>query len=173
MLHKSQTRGLAKCTTRMNAEGKGFGVPSKKEVRKPSKGEQRRKAASDRYDKMAAAGFPEYTVWLRLKEVPDAPPGDDGEQAPMPWLPAGCISVPRSNRVAKAIFDAEEDLMQGAIRLYPNLKKQPRDNIEFGYQLREFDDEEIRTAERESEKGLQAVLRNFFRAIQDPMNPGR
>lgn len=155
----------------MSAQKKGFGeLSSSKASRIPSKGEKRRKAASDRYDQMAAAGLPEYTVWMRLKNAPDAPSTDDGKPEQMPWLPVGCISVPRSSQVAGAIFDAEEDVMQGATRLYPALQNQPRDNIEFGYQLREFDDEEIRVAERESEKGVQGLLRKWFRAWQNPMN---
>lgn len=154
----------------MASEQKGFGSPSKKPSRRASQGEQRRRAASDRYDRMAAAGMPEYTIWMRLKEVPDAPQGDDGEVEQMPWLPVGCLSVPRSSQVSQAIFDAEQDLMQGAIRLFPNMQNQPRDNIEFGFQLREFDDEEIRVAQRESEIGIQGTLRRWFRALQDPMN---
>lgn len=149
-----------------NAGGrKGFG--DKSSVPKPpSDASKRRKAASDRYDEMAAAGMPEYSVWMRLKEGGT----EDGEQQ-MPWLPVGCISVPRSSQVSDALFKAELDLMQGAIRLYPKLKQEPRDNIEFGYQLREFDDEPIRVAERSSATGLQATLTNFFRKLQNPMNP--
>lgn len=157
----------------MSVQKKGFGKSSSKPSRIPSEGEKRRKAASDRYDEMAAAGLPEYTVWMRLKDVPDAPPGGDGEPEQMPWLPVGCLSVPRSTQVAKAIFNAEEDLIQGATRLYPTLQNQPRENIEFGYQLREFDDEEIRIAERESENGVQATLRKWFRAWQNPMNAAK
>lgn len=154
----------------MNAK-KGFG--SKPPPRVPSQSSKRRAAASDRYDQMAAAGMPEYSVWMRLKEVPDAPPGEDGEPEQMPWLPVGCISVPRSSQVSKAIFDAEEDLMQGATRLYPTLQNQARDNIEFGYQLREFDDEEIRIVERESEEGFGGTLRKLFRTLTNPMNTGK
>lgn len=157
----------------MASDQKGFGKPSSKPERVPSAGEERRNAASSRYDKMAAAGMPEYTVWMRLKDVQDAPPGEDDEPEQMPWLPVGCLSVPRSSQVSKAIFDTEDDLMQGAIRLYPNLQNQERDNIEFGYQLREFDDEEVRVAEREEETGIQATLRKWFRAMQDPMNTSR
>lgn len=163
----------ATCRQTVKAEQKGFSPPSKKPSREPSKGELRRKTASEKYDQMAAAGMPEYSIWMRLKEVPDAPPGDDGAAETMPWLPVGCLSVPRSSGVAKAIFDAEEDLMQGAVRMYPNLQNQERGNIEFGYQLREFDDEEIRIAEREGEGGLQGMMRNFFRAVQNPMNTGK
>ena len=147
-------------------QGGGFGK-SKGSDRKPSKSELRRNAASSRYDEMAAAGMPEYTVWIRLKEG-----GTEVEDEKMPWLPVGCISVPRSSQVSQAIFDAEDDLMQGATRLYPNLQKEDKDNIEIGYQLREFDDEEIRIAEREQTTGLQATLRQWFRTLQNPMNSG-
>lgn len=134
--------------------------------RKPSEATNRRKAASDRYDKMAAAGMPEYSVWMRLKEG-----GTSSEEEEMPWLPVGCMSVPRSSQVSDALFDTEEDLMQGAVRLYPKLKDEPRENIQFGYQLREFDDEPIRIAERSSSTGLQAAFTNFFRKLQNPLNP--
>lgn len=160
------------CALQMSAQpNKGFGKkPSSKPPRIPSQGEKRRKVASDRYDQMAAAGLPEYTVWMRLKKVPDAPSVDGDESEHMPWLPVGCISVPRSSQVANAIFDAEEDVLQGATRMYPTLQNQPRDNIEFGYQLREFDDEEIKVAEKESDQGIQGALRKWFRAWQNPMN---
>lgn len=134
----------------------------------PSEASKRRSAAADRYNEMAAAGMPEYTVWMRLKEGGTS---EEGEQ--MPWLPVGCISVPRSSQVADALFDVEEDLMQGAVRLYPKLRDEPRDNIQFGYQLREFDDEDIRVAERSPTTGFQATLTNFFRKLQNPLNLGK
>lgn len=142
---------------------RGFGKnpPTPKD---PTDNTKRRQAAAERYDQMAAAGMPEYTVWMRLRE------GGTMEGEEMPWLPVGAISVPRSSQVGDALFDAEEDLMQGAIRLYPKLQNEPRDNIEFGYQLREFDDEPIRIAERSPKKGLQATLTNFFRKLQNPLN---
>lgn len=140
-------------------------------MREQSDASKRRQAASDRYDAMAAAGMPEYSVWMRLKEGGTGVEQEQGEQPEtMPWLPVGCISVPRSSQVADALFKSEEDLMQGAIRLYPNLAKEPRDNIEYGYQLREFDDEPIRVAERSPTSGLQATLTNFFRKLQNPLN---
>lgn len=160
----------ARCALQMSSS-KGFAPPPKKPPRTPSASETRRKAASDRYDQMAASGMPEYTIWMRLKEPP-APPSDDEaeQQEQMPWLPVGCLAVPRSNQVSKALFESEEDLMQGAIRLYPNLQNQPRENIEFGYQLREFDDEEIRIAERDDVRGVQGFLRKWFGAWQNPLN---
>lgn len=143
---------------------KGFGkepTPPKN----PSEGTKRRQAASERYDQMASAGMPEYTVWMRLREGGTA----DGEE--MPWLPVGAISVPRSSQVSDALFEAEEDLMQGAIRLYPKLQNEPRENIQFGYQLRQFDDEPIRIAERSPKAGFQSMLANIFRKLQNPLNP--
>ncbi|CAN8064030.1 unnamed protein product [Agarophyton chilense] len=147
------------------APKKGFDASPSKPQRTPSPGEQRRKSAASRYDEMAAAGMPEYTVWLRLKQGGVA---DDNET--MPWLPVGCISVPRSSQVADALFEAEDDLMQGAIRLYPNITNEPRENIEFGYQLRQFDDEEIKIATRQQYTGIQGTLRKWFRQLQNPMN---
>lgn len=102
---------------------------------------------------------------MRLKEG-----GTSNQDEQMPWLPVGSISVARSNQVADAIFDVEDDLMQGAIRLYPKLNNEPRDNIEFGYQLRQFDDEEIRVVQRSPKTGVQATLTNLFRNWQNPLN---
>lgn len=113
---------------------------------------------------MAAAGMPEYSIWMRLKEG-----GTELEEDQMPWLPVGCLSVPRSAQVAEAIFKAEEDLMQGAIRLFPKLQNEERDNIQFGYQLRQFDDEEIRVAERPSVSFFQSNLRKLFGNLQNPL----
>ncbi|KAI0560297.1 hypothetical protein FGB62_117g19 [Gracilaria domingensis] len=84
---------------------------------------------------MAAAGLPEYTVWMRRKQG-----GVEGEEETMPWLPVGCISVPRSSEVADALFHAEADLVHVTILLYPKFTNEPKENIEFGYQIRLFDD---------------------------------
>lgn len=147
----------------MKKESKGFGKEEPPQ-RDPSTNQSRRNAAASRYDEMAAAGMPEYSVWMRLKEGGGA---DEGKE--MPWLPVGCISVPRSSQVAEALFDAEADLMQGAERLYPKLKNEERDNIEFGYQLREFDDEDIRVAEKPVKGGMQGFLTSFVRKFQNPL----
>lgn len=152
-------------------EKKGFSKPSESSQPKtPSEHNKRRDAAAERYDQMAAAGMPEYTVWFRLRE---GGTGVDSDTEQMPWLPVGAIAVPRSSQVADALFEpkTEEDLMKGAIRLYPNLQNEPRENIEFGYQLREFDDEPVAVAERPKRTGVEATFRNFFRRLQNPMNP--
>ena len=156
-----------------NGRGKGFG---KKDERKmgSSAAQQRRSAAASRYDEMVAAGMPIYSIWIRLKDPP-RPPGmeDDESLSEMPWLPVGSLSVPRSSQVAKAIFDAEEDLLQGANRLYPNMQKESLDNIEYGFQLKEFPDEDIRLAERPVTGGLQGALRNLVSKLTNPLNVGK
>ena len=104
-------------------EFKGFG--DKPTAARPvSKDQKRREAAASKYDEMAAAGMPQYSVWIRLKDppkMPDYDPAIDGEEndQPMPWLPVGSLSVPRSSQVSAAIYEAENDLLQGAYRLYP------------------------------------------------------
>lgn len=153
------------CPVMQTDESRSKGFSKKPPPPPPSEASKRRQAAASRYDEMAAAGMPEYTVWMRLKEGGTA---EEGEQ--MPWLPVGCISVPRSSQVADALFDVENDLMQGAIRLYPKLRDEPRENIQFGYQLRDFDDEDIRLAERSPTSGFQAALINFLRRLQNPLN---
>lgn len=150
-------------------EFRGFGdkpaVP-----RAATKGQKRREAAATRYDEMAAAGMPEYSIWIRLKDPP-RPPGmeEDEESPPMPWLPVGSLSVPRSSQVAQAIYESEEDLLQGAYRLYPNMKKEALDNLEYGYQLQEYPDEEVRLAEKPVE-GFMGNLRNWFGELTTPLN---
>lgn len=169
----SSVTRLCPCMQKDGPGNKGFGK-SPPPMREQSETSKRRQAASDRYDAMAAAGMPEYSVWMRLKEGGASVEGEEEKEAEqMPWLPVGCISVPRSSQVADALFKSEEDLMQGAIRLFPKLSQEPRDNIEFGYQLREFDDEPIRVAERSPASGIQATLTNFFRKLQNPLNPGK
>ncbi|MFN8787577.1 MAG: HHL1-like protein, partial [Pseudanabaena sp.] len=46
---------------------------------------------------------------------------------------------------SRAIFQQEDALLKGAIRLYPILRKY-NENLEYGYRLKEFPDEEITVA---------------------------
>lgn len=152
-------------------EFKGFG---EQKAKTPSKAQKRREAAASRYDEMAASGAPEYSIWIRLKEPP-RPEGvskDDPDFQEMPWLPVGSLSVPRSSQVSQAIFDAEEDLLQGAYRLYPNVKNEPMDNIEYGFQLKQFPDEDIRKAVRKETTGPLASFQGWIDKLTSPMNAG-
>lgn len=122
--------------------------------------------------------MPEYTIWMRLKTggtlSAAATEGKEAtEEEQMPWLPVGCIAVPRSGSVARALKDAEDDLWQGAERLYPKLKGEERSNVEFGSQLRQFPDEEIRLVEDAGEEGgVGGWVKRFFGKLQNPLNVG-
>lgn len=149
-------------------EFRGFG--EKPEPRAPKESQTRRDAAASRYDEMSAAGMPEYSIWIRLKDPP-RPPGMEEEENPaMPWLPVGSLAVPRSSQVSKAIFDAEDDLLLGAYRLYPNMKKEEKENIEYGYQLKQFPDEDVRLAERLVDGGILGNFRNWISKLTTPLN---
>lgn len=151
-------------------KSKGFGIPPPpSSPNTPSESTNRREKASQKYDEMVASGMPEYSVWFGLKEGGVAEDTSDEE---MPWLPVGAISVPRSSQVVDALFERKtmEDLMQGAMRLYPKLRNEDKENIQFGYQLKEFDDEPIRVAERTPQTGFQATLTKIFRRLQNPLS---
>lgn len=161
-------RSIVVMQRKSGPKSKGFGKAPPPNT--PSESTDRRQKASQKYDEMVASGMPEYTIWFRLKEggVSD----EDTVEKEMPWLPVGVISVPRSSQVVDCLFERKtmEDLMQGALRLYPKLKNERKENIQFGYQLKEFDDEPIRVAERITETGFQATLTTIFRKLQNPLS---
>ena len=108
----------------------GFGkVKAKPKVSERSKA--RAKAAKE-YDQMKTDGVPDYEIHIRIK----------GKKQ---WYPVGVIAVKRSSQIHRAIFDSESDLLQGAIRIYPVLRKN-KSNLEYGYRLKEFKDEPIQVA---------------------------
>jgi Family of unknown function (DUF6523) len=105
----------------------GFG--ESKPQPKVSKRAEKRAEASKQLDKMRADGLPEYEVYIRV----------EGKKA---WFPVGAIAVKRSTQINQAIWDSQQDLLQGAFRLFPVLKKN-RNQLEFGYRLKEYKDEPI------------------------------
>jgi Family of unknown function (DUF6523) len=106
----------------------GFASGSQKKKKKtPNK----REVAASKYDEMKDKGLPEFNIFIRIK----------GKE----WVPAGSMAVERSNLISRAIFQQEAELLKGAIRLYPILRKF-KDNLEYGYRLKEFPDEEITVA---------------------------
>jgi Family of unknown function (DUF6523) len=147
----------------MAAKGFGFkpsGSPSnnnqKTPQRQPSDAAVARGAAAERLDAMRQQGLPEFSVWVRLatKEKPDDPD--------FPWLPVGSLSVPRSGDINKAIFDVQADLMQGVYRLFPNMKGK-EDDLQFGWQNKEFTDEEICVARKPlSSSSAQSMFQSFL-----------
>ncbi len=83
---------------------------------------------------MKKSGLPEFNIYVRIK----------GQKQ---WLPAGSMSVNRSSLISQAIFQEEEQLLKGAIRLFPKLRKH-QSELEYGYRLKEFNDEPITIATR-------------------------
>ncbi|XGV98023.1 MAG: HHL1-like protein [Leptolyngbya sp. BL-A-14] len=95
--------------------------------------------AVKRYDKLKAEGIPDFEVYIRIQ----------GKKA---WYPVGSIAVKRSDQINRAIFANQDDLLQGAFRLFPVLRKHQA-QLEYGYRLKEFKDEPIQLAVAPSSKG--------------------
>ncbi len=112
----------------------GFGkAPEKPKVSKRAK--ERAKAA-EQMDQMRSDGLPEYEVYIRIK---------DKKQ----WYPVGAMAVKSSRQINRAIYDSQDDLLQGAFRIYPVLRKN-KDRLEYGYRLKEYGDEDIQVAVKPS-----------------------
>lgn len=114
------------------ANSPGFGKP--KPAKQPSKSAEKRSTASKQYDQMQGAGLPEFNVFIRVKDNKT-------------WFPVGSIAVNRSNQISRAIFEKEADLLQGAFRLFPVLRKN-QSQLEYGYRLKQYPDEPIQLAVR-------------------------
>ncbi|MBD2089605.1 hypothetical protein H6F67_07035 [Microcoleus sp. FACHB-1515] len=99
---------------------------------KVSKRTTERDAAVKQYDKMKSDGIPDFEIYIRIQ----------GKKA---WYPVGALAVKRSSLINRAIFDSQEQLLQGAFRLYPVLRKN-QNQLEYGYRLKEFKDEPIQLA---------------------------
>lgn len=128
----------------------GFGKPQPQP--KVSKRSQERAKASKEYDKMKADGLPEYEIYIRIQ---------DKKQ----WFPVGVVSVQRSSQINAAIFDSQEQLLQGAFRIFPILKKN-QTQLEYGYRLKEFKDEPIQVAVK-PESGAKGAVQGAIEGIKD------
>ncbi len=111
----------------------GFGkVQPQKQTAKKNK--VKRAAASQKYDEMKKSGLPEFNIFVRI-------------QGQANWLPAGSMTVNRSSLINQALFQQEEELLQGVFRLFPKLRKH-QGQLEYGYRLKEYKDEPIQLATR-------------------------
>jgi hypothetical protein len=137
----------------------GFGKPPARP--QPSKRSVKRAEAAKQYEKMQSDKVPDFEIYIRI-------------QGKKSWYPVGSVAVKRSNQINRAIFDSQEELVQGALRLYPVLRKHQH-QLEYGYRLKEFKDEPIQLAEPPAagSTGIQATvaqlgqrLRSFFRPAQ-------
>lgn len=132
------------------ATSTGFGKP--KAPKKASKSAEKRAAASQQYDQMKADGLPEFNIFVRVRNQKN-------------WFPVGSLTVNRSNQISRAIFDKEADLLQGAFRLFPTLRKNQH-QLEYGYRLKEFPDEPIQVAVK-PEPGQGNPLQGVLTQVKD------
>lgn len=128
----------------------GFGKPKSQPA--VSKRAAKREEASKQLDKMRADGLPEYEVYIRVQ----------GKKA---WYPVGAIAVKRSNQINQAIWDSQQDLLQGAFRLFPILRKN-QSQLEFGYRLKAYKDEPIQLVV-EPQAPVVGALQSVFGQMKD------
>jgi Family of unknown function (DUF6523) len=128
---KTSPQSSSQSSAKPAAKAPGFGKPP---ARKASPNSGRREAAAQRFDDMKTKGMPEFAIFARIRDQ-------------KPWFPIGSLAVNRTSKINEAIFQNEDDLQQGAFRLFPRLRKQQA-NLEYGYRLKEFKDDPIQLAER-------------------------
>jgi len=118
------------------SEFRGFGDPPQRSTNeeKVQKRQKQRQQAASKYENMVKQGLPAFNIFVR-------------PEADSPWFPVGTLAVERSDKISAAIFQQEKELTAGALRLFPKLRPHA-DRLEYGYQLKEFPDEEIRVAVR-------------------------
>lgn len=149
---------------------KGFGKVEKAEkvVKEKPKSDAsvKRSKANDDFEKLKKQGSPEYMVLIR--EVPEG-----GE--PSRWYPVGGIAVPRSSSedvaLSMAIFQNEDDLLKGAFRTYPFLKKS-EEKFEYGYRLKEFEDDPVKLADKDATEPPTNPIMQWFQQLDSPLNDG-
>jgi Family of unknown function (DUF6523) len=112
------------------ADTKGFSKTQS--APKASKRSQVRAEAAKEYDKLKADGIPDFEVYIRVKDK-------------KPWFPVGSIAVKRSTQINQAIYANQEELCQGAFRIFPILKKNQH-QLEYGYRVKDYKDEPITLA---------------------------
>lgn len=149
---------------------KGFGKSSDPTPpHMPSGSAQARDAASSRLDAMRGDNTPEYSVWLRVKNTSAI---QDGDSPDFPWLPVGSMCIPRTAHINAALYNADvyRDLLSGARKLFPQLRKMEDEDIEVGYMAKDGADDDgedsIRVANPPGEMGafekFQNTINVFF-----------
>ncbi|MEL7035349.1 MAG: HHL1-like protein [Cyanobacteria bacterium J06592_8] len=135
----------------------GFG---KTQQTKPSKRSTERKKAAKEYEKMKADGTPDYEIYIRV-------------QGQRNWYPVGVIAVERSDQINQAIFGSQEELLQGAFRIFPRLRKH-EGQLEYGYRLKEFKDEPVQVAVPPQSRGngLQTAIASLRNRVSSLLKKG-
>ena len=158
---------VAQRTTPASMAAKGFGKAAPPPPPKPkTAGATKRDAAGKAFDDLKATGAPEYMVFIRTV---------DAAGTASDWNPVGGIAVPRSNTeeqaLSMAIFNNEEDLLKGAYRNHPFLKKSEH-KFEYGFRLKEFPDDPVKVADKDASEPSTNPLVNWFNALDSGLNDG-
>lgn len=136
---------------------KGFGAkPPPKKVSGLAKD---RKRAAGKYEELKESGSPEFNVFFRKVGATDEDGAVKGG-----WYPVGSLACPSSQEVGKAIYSTEDAFLQGAYRIHgkqikqyftktdgakvTNWKDMKDCEIQYGWQFKGFEDEDIKVAER-------------------------
>lgn len=132
------------------ASASGFGKTT--QAKQTTKAAEKRAKASKQYDKMKSDGLPEFNIFIRVKDKKN-------------WFPVGSLAVSRTEKIHQAIFDQEAELLQGAFRLFPILRKN-QNQLEYGYRLKQYPDEPIQVAVR-PQPGTGNVLQTAVEQVKE------
>ncbi|KAJ1458417.1 hypothetical protein M885DRAFT_512829 [Pelagophyceae sp. CCMP2097] len=136
------------------AAAKGFAEKAAPKEKSSAKIEKERAAAA--YEAAKSKGIPEYRVHVK-------PTGSDK------WMPVGCLTIPRSESVAQAIFANLEPLKNAAFAADPTLRKTfENQGFDYGYNLAIFKDDPVRIADPAD---AQATTNPFAKWVKDLTSP--
>lgn len=155
--HSKLVKGCSRTSVASKAT-KGFGKkpePVKKEVK--TAGKKTRDSASETYESNVQLGIPEYDVLAR--------PFGAGDDA---WRKAGSVTCGRDDKPTNVIYRNEDALKQGLFRLFPKMKPEEK-NLEYGFRLTKFPDEEIRLAVKETGDSSNPFTK-WVGGLTNPMN---
>lgn len=172
VLRSTSARSAAVPALRMQ---KGFGAPPPQ--KKVSEIAADRKRAADKYQDLKDSGSPEFNVFFRKVGATDEDGAIKGG-----WYPVGSLACPSSQEIGKAIFSTEDAFLQGAFRIHGKQVrkefvkrdggkvttwKDMRDcDIEYGWQFKGFEDEDVKVAEKPKEPSqLDGFLGKISQAI--------
>lgn len=140
-------------------QAKGFGAEEDKPKKKEkSEGAKVRDQKAADYDKIAAAGGQEYSIFVRQF-------GSDDES----WLPCGSIAVPRGAQVASVIFENEAPLKEAIVRTYPKLKGSEQE-FEYGSNLKIYPDDPVEVAANRGARPQGFSFGNWMNSLLSPVD---
>merc|ERR1719181_585859 len=136
---------------------KGF---AEKKVREKSATKIEKERAASAYEAAKSKGIPEYRIHVK-------PARDSGDN----WIPVGCVTVPRSESVAQAIFANLDPLKNAAFATDPQLRKVFDDEgFEYGYNLAVFPDDPVRLADPADAQKTTNPFSKWVKDLTSPVN---